>query len=156
LPGLDISPMDAAVYQIERNTPVIAKVYYSRPYANDRKVWGGLIPDGKVWRTGANEAAEITFYKDVYFGGKSVKAGTYCLFTLTGEGKVTFILNKELNQWGTYEYNPDKDLIRVPAAKVEKTTDHIENFTIAFDNQEDGSTHLVIAWADKQARVVIK
>ena len=155
-PGLDKSPMDAAIYRTDRNAPAIAKVVYSRPFANDRTVWGGLIPYGKVWRTGANEAPEITFYKDVNFGGKEVKAGTYSLFSLSTENDVTFILNEDLNQWGAYGYNESKDVVRVPAAIVEKTAEHVENFTIVFDNQDDGSTHLVIAWADKQARLPLK
>jgi hypothetical protein len=156
LPGLDKSPLDAAIYRTERNSPAIAKIVYSRPFANDRTVWGGLIPYDKVWRTGANEAPEITFYQDVTFGGKAIKAGTYCLFTLATADNVTFILNEELNQWGTYGYNDSKDIVRVPAAVVEKTADHVENFTITFDNQSDGSTHLVVAWADKQARLPLK
>jgi hypothetical protein len=156
LPGLDLSPMDVALYQTSRSGPVIAKIYYSRPYANERKVWGGLIPDGKVWRTGANEAPEITFFQDVDFGGEEIKAGTYSLFTLFNANEVTFILNEGLNQWGAYEYSEEKDIIRVPATVFEKTTDHVENFTVTFDNQDDGSTHLVIAWSDKQARLVIK
>ena len=155
-PGVDKSPMDASFWRAERNSPPSARVLYSRPYAKGRTVWGGLIPYGKVWRTGANEAAEITFYKDVDFGGKAVKAGTYALFTLAEEGKVTAILNDQLHQWGAYGYNQDKDVARASAAVVEKTAQSVENFTILFDNQSDGSTHLVMAWDDMQARVAIK
>ncbi|MEP7323731.1 MAG: DUF2911 domain-containing protein [Saprospiraceae bacterium] len=87
----------------------LLKVVYGAPSKKGRNVFGGLEPYGKVWRTGANEATEITFKKDVMFGDKSVKAGTYTLFTIPTEKEWTIILNSELHQWGAYGYDKVKD-----------------------------------------------
>ena len=103
-----------------------------------------LAPAGKVWRTGANEAPEITFYKDVTFGGKSVKAGTYALFTIPGSGEWKVILNNNLNQWGAYSYDNAADVVRVDA-KVSSDSESLEAFSIAF-KEVDGGTHMVMGW----------
>jgi len=132
-PSLDKSPMDAALYRAERNGPVLAKVVYGRPQLNGRDL-GTLAPNGKVWRTGANESSEITFYKDTTIGGKSVKAGTYTLFTIPGESEWTIILNSETNTWGSYSYDQSKDIVRV-TAPVTMGDDTVEAFAIAFDSE---------------------
>ncbi len=78
---LDASPMDAASYPSDyKISDKLVKIVYGRPQLNERAL-EKLAPSGKVWRTGANEAAEITFYKDVTFGGKEVKAGTVLYYT---------------------------------------------------------------------------
>lgn len=153
--GIDKSPMDAALWRAERNAPVQAKVVYSRPMKNDRDVWGALVPYGKVWRTGANEGSEITFYRDVNFGGKDVKAGTYTIFTIPGEKEWTFILNSDLNQWGNYGYKESSDVVRV-MGPTGMNDSPLEAFSMTFENQEDGSTHLVMGWDNMHARVPIK
>lgn len=137
-PGLDKSPMDATIYRAERNGPALAKVVYSRPQLNGRAI-SSLAPNGKVWRTGANESTEITFYKDTTIGGKSVKAGTYTLFTIPGEKEWTIIINSTVDSWGSYSYDESKDVARVmaPASVGE---DSIEAFAIAFD--KDGTMYL--------------
>ncbi|MEO0473434.1 MAG: DUF2911 domain-containing protein [Bacteroidota bacterium] len=142
-PGLDKSPADIA-YLRSGDRKAVAKVVYSRPQKKGREVMGGLIPEGKVWRTGANEATEITFFQDVKFGGKEVKAGTYSLFTIAGEEEWTVILNTDLNQWGAYSYQDGHDLLRVKASP-KQTADEIEAFTITFDKTEGGS-NLILAW----------
>ena len=134
--GLDKSPMDAALYKTSRNAPVIAKVIYSRPQLKGRSI-GSLAPNGKVWRTGANEAANVIIYKDVEIGGKAVSAGEYSLFTIPGEKEWTIILNKDINVWGAYSYNPDNDVIRFSAPVT--TGKELEAFSIAFSN---GTMHL--------------
>jgi hypothetical protein len=110
----------------------IVKVTYSRPQIKGRDLQK-LAPPLKVWRTGANEAAEITFYKDVVFGGKEVKAGTYSLFTIpSSDGDWTVIINRAKNVWGSYYYKQDQDVIRV-SGKVTKTEKNIEAFSMMFD-----------------------
>src|SRR5829696_3874612 len=84
------------------------KVTYGRPYKKGRVIFGGLEKYGKVWRTGADEATEITFANDVNFGGKRVKAGTYTLFTIPDRNQWTVILNSQLGQWGAYDYEKYK------------------------------------------------
>ncbi len=126
---LDKSPMDAAIYKTSRNSPAIAKVIYSRPQLKGRAL-SSLAPNGKVWRTGANEAATITLYNDMKIGGKSVSAGEYSLFTIPREKEWTIILNKDVNVWGAYAYNEANDVVRVSAPV--SSGDSLEAFSIAF------------------------
>ncbi len=116
-------------------------VNYSAPSKKDREVFGKLVPYGKVWRTGANEATTITFESDANVGGTAVKAGKYALFTVPGENKWEIILNTVWDQWGAYNYDASKDAVRI-SAPVYKTDEPVEQFTI-----EVSSEGLVtIAW----------
>lgn len=142
--GLDKSPADIASFPSSyKVSDKSVKVTYSRPQLKGRSM-SELAPAGKVWRTGANEAPEITFYKDVTFGGKSVKAGTYALFTIPGTNEWTVILNNNLNQWGAYSYDNSADVVRV-SAKVSSDSESLEAFSIAFKEVEGGA-HLVMGW----------
>ncbi len=107
------------------------KVTYGQPSKRGRVIFGGLVPYDSVWRTGANEATEITFKEDVIFGGKKVKAGTYTLFTIPSEKYWEIILNKQLGQWGAYEYEKyrRKNVLRVKVP-VYKLEEELEEFTI--------------------------
>jgi hypothetical protein len=144
---LDKSPLDIAYYKTDRNAPPMVKVIYSRPQLKGRDL-SQLAPNGKVWRTGANEATEIKFYKDTNFGGKPVKAGTYTLFTIPGETEWTVILNKDLDVWGAYSYNEANDALRVKAP-VSKG-DSVEAFSIAFDD-----SNMYLAWDTTRAVVPV-
>ena len=131
--GLDKSPMDVAAFPSSyKISDKIVKVTYSRPQLNGRDLLK-LAPAEKIWRTGANEAAEITFYKNVIFGGKALKAGTYSLFTIPSvNGDWTVIINSARNVWGSYYYKQDQDVIRV-SGKTSKTDKNIEAFSMIFD-----------------------
>lgn len=142
-PTLDKSPADIASFP-KRGSDKTVKVVYSRPQAKDRKVFGGIVKYGKVWRTGANEATEITFSKAVKIGGKTVKAGTYTLFTIPTEDNWTIIINSELNQWGAYQYDKKKDVIRTEVSST-KTDETIEAFSITFDQSAKGAT-MYLGW----------
>ncbi len=100
------------------------EVTYGQPSKRGRVIFGNLVPYDSVWRTGANEATEITFLKDCEFGGKLIKAGTYTLFTLPREKDWDIIINGQLGQWGAYEYEKYrlKDVlnINVPSYTVDK------------------------------------
>lgn len=142
--GLDKSPADIASFPAsykESNKSV--RVIYSRPQLKGRDM-ATLAPNGKVWRTGANEAAEITFYKDATFGGEQVAAGTYALFTIPGDGEWTIILNKNINQWGAYSYDSTADVARVKGG-VSEGGEALEAFSMAFKEVEGGA-HLVMGW----------
>lgn len=142
--GLDKSPMDMAAFPASyKESDKAVRVIYGRPQLKGRDM-ATLAPSGKVWRTGANEAAEITFYKDATFGGEKVAAGTYSLFTIPGDGEWTVVLNKNLNQWGAYSYDSAADVARVKAA-VSQDGDALEAFSIAF-KEVDGGAHLVMGW----------
>lgn len=127
------------------------KVSYGRPYKKGREIFGGLEKYGRVWRTGADEATEITFAKDVNFGGKTVKAGTYTLATIPNPNEWTVILNSQLGQWGAYDYDKykDKDVVQVtvPAKKLDKV---VEQLTIRFEG-----TNMIIEWDQTQIAVPI-
>ena len=149
-PALDKSPADISSYPRRGADPVI-KVVYSRPQKNDRVVFGELTPYGKVWRTGANEATEITFYKNVTLGGKAIKAGTYSLFTIPEKDSWTVILNSDLNQWGAYAYKESADVLRHPVPS-QKTASTVEAFSIIFEKTDKGAD-MVMAWDDTMVRV---
>jgi len=153
-PGLDKSPMDASAYPGSYRVPEkLVKVYYSRPQLKGRSL-SKLAPAGKVWRTGANEAPEITFYKDVTFGGKSVKAGTYTLFTIPGEKEWTVILSTAKNVWGAYFYKDSEDVVRV-TGKVSKGKEAVEAFGITFDGKDNDAT-MYMGWGDVVVSVPVK
>ncbi|MES1225768.1 MAG: DUF2911 domain-containing protein, partial [Bacteroidota bacterium] len=145
---LDKSPMDISYYPhnfshdrkfapaLIGTDPAIVRVIYSRPFKNGREVFGKLVPFGKVWRAGANEETEIKFYRDVNFGGKSVKAGTYALFVLPEANEWTIILNNDLDQWGAYSYMDKNDVLRF-MVPVTKSSSILENFSIVFEKVDD-------------------
>eukprot|EP01090_Pellita_catalonica_P018861 TRINITY_DN622_c0_g1_i1.p1 TRINITY_DN622_c0_g1~~TRINITY_DN622_c0_g1_i1.p1 ORF type:complete len:148 (-),score=35.82 TRINITY_DN622_c0_g1_i1:272-715(-) len=146
--------MDAAAFPSSyRISDKKVKVVYSRPQLKGRSL-AKLAPMGKVWRTGANEAAEITFYKDITFGGKKVKAGTYTLFTIPGEKEWTLILNTAKNVWGSYFYNESEDVARV-TAPTSKSDETIEAFSIVFEGEDD-TFNMYIGWDNVIVTVPIK
>ena len=132
---LDKSPMDVASfpssYKISDKT---VKVTYSRPQLKGRAL-SKLAPAGKVWRTGANEAAQITFYKPMMAGKTLIKPGTYSLFTIPGEKEWTMIINSEINLWGAYYYNQKYDVVTMQATITKGET---EAFSIAFTEVDNG------------------
>lgn len=140
---LDVSPMDRAAFPLSHNdSDKTIRVTYSRPQLKGRTV-ESLTPYGEVWRTGANEATEITFYKDAYFGESLVRAGTYSLFTIPDEEHWIIILSKDLNVWGAYEYNESNDVVRIKA-HVSKGDEYLEAFSIAFDEK----SNMYLAWGN--------
>ncbi|MFC2123877.1 DUF2911 domain-containing protein [Bacteroidota bacterium] len=144
------SPMAVATMKYE---DTYIKVTYCRPHKKGREIFGGLEQFGKVWRTGANEATEITFTKGIKFGGKALAAGTYSLFTIPNEKSWIVILNSELGQWGAYNYDESKDVLRVETS-VGKTDTSYEPFTIEF-KQNDQGADLVMMWDMTMIRIPI-
>jgi hypothetical protein len=130
----------------------IIRVIYSRPAVNGREIFGKLIPYGEPWRTGANEATEITFYQDIELAGKKVKAGSYSLFTIPKEKEWTLILNTDLDYWGAYSYNAKKDALRV-VTPVSTLTTGVENFTIQFEAKGQRKGIMKLAWAQTMVEV---
>ncbi|SFB75489.1 Protein of unknown function [Flagellimonas taeanensis] len=148
--GLDKSPMDIASFPASyKEADKSVRVIYSRPQLKGRSL-ADLAPEGKVWRTGANEATEVTFYKDATIGGKTVKAGTYSLFTIPGDDEWTVILNSNLNQWGAYSYDSDADVARVTAT-ASTDDEELEAFSIAFE--DDGE--MVMGWGTTRVSLPI-
>jgi hypothetical protein len=151
--GLDKSPADIASYPASGREPAKkVRVIYSRPQLKGRSL-ADLAPAGKVWRTGANEASEITFYEDVKVGDQSIKAGTYALFTIPGQDTWTIILNNNLNQWGAYSYDESADVTRIEA-KASEASESLEAFSIAF-LEAQGGVQLVMGWGTSRVTVPI-
>lgn len=149
-PKLDASPLDIALYR-NQNDEAVARVIYSRPQKRDREIFGKLVPYGQVWRTGANEATELTLYKDLEMAGEKIDAGTYSLYTIPEEKEWTVILNKKTLTWGAYEYTDKEDLVRIKVpVRDSKTT--IEDLSMAFQSEENGAD-LLIGWDDKYVEV---
>jgi hypothetical protein len=130
------------------------EVEYSRPSMKGRKIFGGLVPYGEVWRTGANTATKVTFGGDVKVEGTAVPAGSYALYTIPGEGEWTVILSKVVGEWGSYKYDEKNDLLR---AKVKPTTlkDAVETMSISAEDIHDGTAQLAITWDKTRAAVKI-
>ncbi len=114
-------------------------VEFGRPNVKGRKIWGGLEPYGKVWRTGADEATTISFSAAVAIGGEIVPAGTYALFTIPEEDEWTFILNKTAQQWGAFNYDQGQDAARVTAKP--RAVEHVESLDFVIE----GSS-VVLRW----------
>ena len=121
------------------------EVNYSRPSVKGRKIFGDLVPYGKVWRTGANAATTITFGEEVTIGGKKVPAGKYGLLTIPDQNEWTVIISKQTNVTGPSAYKESDDVVRVKA-KPEQLPFPIETFMIAFDNIKPTSMDLAILW----------
>ncbi|MGB2606228.1 MAG: DUF2911 domain-containing protein [Candidatus Sulfotelmatobacter sp.] len=129
------------------------KTNYSSPRMKGRKIYGGLVPFGEVWRTGANEATTFVTSADIVIGGKSVPAGSYTIFTVPNADKWTLIINKKTGEWGIpYKYESD-ELARVNM-KVSKLPAPVEDFTIAYDKSATGCT-MHIDWETTRAAVDI-
>lgn len=127
---------------------------YSRPAMKGRKVFGDLVPYGKLWRTGANAATRIKFNDDVQIGGTNVKAGEYVVYTIPGENEWEVILNKGLNNWGTDGYKQEEDVARVKV-KPMKMDQNMESFTMQFANIKPASVDLHIMWEKTAVSVPI-
>jgi tetratricopeptide (TPR) repeat protein len=117
---------------------------YSRPNMKGRKIFGDLVPYGKVWRTGANSATRIKFADDVSIGGQPLKAGEYAIYTIPNENEWEIIINKGSVNWGT-DYKQADDIFRVKA-KPMKVLPATETFTMQFANVKASSADLVIRW----------
>ena len=128
-------------------------VDYSSPRMKGRQIFGGLVPYGKVWRAGANEATTFVTTADLIVGGKSVPAGSYTLFTIPNQDKWTLIISKKTGEWGIPYPGEADDLVRLDM-KVAKLTAPVENFTIAFDQTGNACT-LRLDWETTRASVEI-
>lgn len=129
-------------------------IHYSRPSMRGRKIMGELVPFGQVWRTGANEATELSTPVNLTIGGANVPAGKYSLYSLVGEHDWKLIVNKQTGQSGT-EYHSDQDLVRV-AMHVGKTSAPVEQFTISWNKTGAGTADLVFEWESTKVRVPVK
>jgi hypothetical protein len=129
-------------------------ITYSRPGVKDRKIWGGLVPYGAVWRTGANSATTFQVSEDVVVEGQPLPAGTYSLHTIPGEKEWTLIFNKEANQWGSYSYDAAKDAVRVKVTPIPGPAQEWMQFR--FEDPTLNSARVVLAWESLQVPFTVK
>lgn len=154
VPAIDKSPLDISYYPVNYPIlkiqgkviePLAARVIYSRPNRNGRKIFGGLQDYGEVWRLGANEGTEIEFFKDVKIGARRIRKGRYTMYAIPYPDRWTLILNRDTDVWGSFSYNSANDVLRisVPVQKVEMN----EVMSIYFE-KVSGGANLNIYWED--------
>ena len=130
-------------------------VDYGRPGVKGRKIFGDLVPFGKVWRAGANSSTKITFEQSVNFGGKTVSAGTYGLFVIPTEKEWKVILNKDSQQWGDYTFDEKQNVVDV-TIPVQKLAEKQEWFVIELNPVDDNSVNLVMKWDFTKVELPLK
>ncbi|HEX8316462.1 MAG TPA: DUF2911 domain-containing protein [Flavisolibacter sp.] len=118
---------------------------YSRPGMKGRKVFGDLVPFGKVWRTGANNATILTFGEDVIIGGTKIPAGKYGLLSIPDKDNWTLIVTKQTDVTSPAAYKQDMDVVRVNVKPV-ASANTMESFTMQFQNVKASSVDLNIGW----------
>ena len=150
-----VSPPDIAGTVVDGNRVTI---YYSRPFSKDpktgekRKIWGGLVPYGKVWRTGANEATLLVTQQPITLGSQTIPAGAHTLFVIPEEdGKAQLIVNNQIGQWGL-TYDEKQDVARVPLSK-EALTASVDQFTMAVARNAGGGGVIKLMWENTQYSV---
>ena len=121
------------------------EIVYSRPGVKNRTIFGGIVPYGQVWRTGANSATKVTFSTPVKLNGTDIPAGTYALFTIPGEDEWTIIINKGAAQWGAFQYDEKTDVARFKVTPIQ-LAEQIETFTIEFNLIHDESAVMNLVW----------
>ncbi|MEN9281673.1 MAG: hypothetical protein RL594_608 [Bacteroidota bacterium] len=121
------------------------EVTYSRPSMRGRKVFGELVPFGSVWRTGANAATKITFAEDVQIGGRTIKPGTYSLYTVPSATEFEVIINGATGSWIPGGFPKSEDVVRltVPAKTLDRD---VETLTLQFSNITYSSCTIDIMW----------
>ncbi len=153
MPELDKSPMDMSYYPSraafrafekdedkKASLEPVMRIIYSRPQAKGREVMGNLVKAGETWRVGANENAELNVFQTVTLGGVELQPGRYSLHAIPGDTEWTLAINSDLDNWGSYAYNQERDVARIKG-KVASTEEIVEAFTCAFS--EDA---LIMAW----------
>lgn len=149
-----ISPHETIGAVVDGNRVTIV---YGRPYTKDpksgepRKIWGGLVPYGKVWRTGADEATLLITQQPIKIGDTEVPAGAYTLYTLPSEDGAKLIVNKQIGQWGT-NYDEKQDLARIDMKK-ESTDKPVDQFTMSVGKNPGGGGIIKMMWEETQYSV---
>jgi len=156
---VDLSPMDMSYLPADypkmavRPSPPIARVIYSRPHKQGRKIFGTLVKFGEPWRLGANEATEIEFFVPVTIQKKTIPAGRYILYCIPFQDHWTMVFNANLNSWGL-TLDPSKDLYRFDIP-ISVKPQSVEYFSMVFQAKEQGSD-LVMAWDSVEARLPLQ
>ena len=131
------------------------EITYSRPAVRGRKIFGELVPFGKIWRTGANAATTIRFGEDVNFGGKDIKAGEYELFTIPNKDVWEVVLNYGKGDWGAYAVDAKKEALRIQV-KPQALSKNVENFTMNVNNITLNACTIDLMWEKTLVSIPVK
>ena len=159
--SVDLSPMDMSYFPVDypkikmsdpSAAPPLARVVYSRPHLQGRKLFSSVLKYGEPWRLGANEATELQLYKEANILGEKVKPGRYVLYCIPEPDKWTIILNSNIDSWGLI---PDstKDIAHFTIPAI-KTTNRLEFFSMVFE-RTPGGAELLMAWDDIETRLPV-
>lgn len=131
------------------------KIVYSQPHKKGREIFGKLVPYEQVWRLGANEATEITTTRDIFVSGQLLPAGTYAMYAIPYSDNWVIIFNSNVGQWGSYNYDEKKDVLRVvaPSRPIGNNT-VFEAFTISID-EHNNRAQLFFRWDRTEASLTI-
>jgi hypothetical protein len=129
-------------------------VYYCAPSMRGRKIMGGLVPYGEVWRTGANTSTTFHTQANLRIDGTDVPAGTYTLYSLPSPQGWKLIINKQVGQWGTV-YHQDQDFARIPMMEGPAPGMPVQEFKIAFEHTMGNKTQLHLIWEKTNVYVPI-
>lgn len=141
-----VTPQPSTTQTIKQNFGLSSiELSYSRPNAKGRKIMGELVPYGKIWRTGANQATTLTFGDDVTIGDKKIPAGKYGLVSIPDKDSWTLIITKQLDITSPAAYKPENDVVKV-TAKTMQVPDKVETFTMQFENVKGSSCDLKLMW----------
>jgi len=156
---VDVSPMDMAWLPVDypkltiKKSPPVARVIYSRPHKQGRKIFGNLIKYGERWRLGANEATEMEVFTSISIQGKTVPKGRYILYSIPDTNHWTIVLNTNLFSWGlTLDPSKDRYRFNIPAQVKNQS---VEYFSMMFQPTDTGAD-LVMAWDNVEARLPIQ
>ena len=127
---------------------------YSRPSLRGRTAFGGVVPNGTVWRMGANTITKVRFGEEVKINGQTVPAGAYALLAIPEAKEWTLILNRDTAQWGTYDYKQALDVLRVKARPT-KLAAPVETMSLLVENLKPASADLVLSWDRTQVALPI-
>jgi hypothetical protein len=145
-PNIDFPAASPACTLKQRVGLTDITIVYSRPGVKGRTIFGGIVPFGQVWRAGANQATKISFSTQVKLEGNEIPAGNYSLFAIPGENEWTILVNKNTNQWGSFQYNTNDDLVRFKVTPVTLRDTSVETFAIEFNRIHDESALLELVW----------
>ncbi|WP_396600774.1 DUF2911 domain-containing protein [Algibacter sp. R77976] len=151
-----LSPKDTVEFKLN---DLKLEVFYNRPYRKEREIFGALVPFNQVWRTGANEATTFETNKELQVNGMQLAAGKYTLWTVPKDSTWNVIFNSKQYSWGVNAemqpmWDPNYDALNIEVP-VQKLPNHVEQFTIAFDNSTD-NLFLTMAWDDVKIAVPLK
>ena len=151
---LTIPPLSPATHIRQSFSTSYIDLTYSRPSLRGRVAFGNLVPNGTVWRTGANTITKVRFGEEVKINGQAVPAGAYALLAIPDAREWTFILNRDTAQWGTYEYKQALDVLRVKARPT-KLAAAVETMSLTVENLRPASADLVVTWDRTQVALPI-